>query len=163
MSVCRLAADALCQSWPEKSIWKILPWLVLALGTVAVLTLAASAARTDRLLFYPRGCARLQRRRRCATNLKDFRERSNFTEPPQGFGAKDDDKGHHGGGQRNPEGHHRMAVGRRFVSRARAGAALRGYGGSSVANPHLVTGRLSRAGALVWVNLYGSGDLPSAA
>jgi hypothetical protein len=48
-----------------------------------------------------------------------------------------------------------MAVGPRSVSEARAGTALWDYGGSSVANPHLVTGRLGLAGALIWVNLCG--------
>lgn len=68
-------------------MWKILPWLVLALGTVAVLTLAANAARTGRLLFLStqlRPIAEAQKMRNLI--LKDFsREVEFITEPPQGF------------------------------------------------------------------------------
>jgi len=71
-------------------MWKILAWLVFALGTVAVLTLVANAARTDRLLFLStqlRPIAEAQKMR--SLILKDFsREVEFITEPPQGLQAR---------------------------------------------------------------------------
>ena len=66
---------------------KIFPWLAFALGAAAVLTLAANAARTDRLVFLStqlRPIAEAQKMRNLI--LKDFsREVEFITEPPQGF------------------------------------------------------------------------------
>jgi multiple sugar transport system substrate-binding protein len=66
---------------------KILAWLVFVLGTAAVLTLAANAALTDRLIFLStqlRPIAEAQKMRNLI--LKDFaREVEFITEPPQGL------------------------------------------------------------------------------
>src|ERR1700730_3168988 len=71
-------------------MWKILAWLGFALGTAALLTLAANAARTDRLLFLStqlRPIAEAQKMRNLI--LKDFsREVEFITEPPQGLQAR---------------------------------------------------------------------------
>jgi multiple sugar transport system substrate-binding protein len=68
-------------------MWKILAWLIFALGGAAILTLAANAARTDRLLFLStqlRPIAEAQKMRNLV--LKDFpREVEFITEPPQGL------------------------------------------------------------------------------
>src|ERR1700731_1450334 len=74
----------------KESMRKILAWLVFALGTGALLTLAANAARTDRLLFLStqlRPIAEAQKMRNLI--LKDFsREVVFITEPPQGLQAR---------------------------------------------------------------------------
>jgi multiple sugar transport system substrate-binding protein len=68
-------------------MWKILMWLVFTLGGAAILTLAANATRTDRLLFLStqlRPIAEAQKMRNLV--LKDFpREVEFITEPPQGL------------------------------------------------------------------------------
>ena len=69
---------------------KILLWLAFALGAAAVLTLAANAARTDRLVFLStqlRPIAEAQKMRNLI--LRNFsREVEFITEPPPGLKAR---------------------------------------------------------------------------